>query len=225
MRRSDAMQCASCYISPCSNSLSVNCNRKSIPHSRRITTVGWKKIHVMNLAPRCVPLRGSPWGGRIWPGGDRGHFSLQGEGHCCSSNTHETQANTNETQAIWPGGAQGIFHCSISLEEGHCCSSNTNETVRHKLTLKIQQTNMHFSLLDPTLWDVRPQTHRRQKLTLKRNSNNKIAFIELSKLCFGVKTKLFNVSGKRVKEMMYAFAQDCLRSNSKKWNGRQKQTN
>ena len=158
------------------------------------------------------------------PGGP-GHFSLQGEGHCCSSNTHETQANTNETQAIWPGGAQGIFHCSISLEEGHCCSSNTNETVRHKLTLKIQQTNMHFSLLDPTLWDVRPQTHRRQKLTLKRNSNNKIAFIELSKLCFGVKTKLFNVSGKRVKEMMYAFAQDCLRSNSKKWNGRQKQTN
>ena len=68
--------------------------------------VGRKKIHVMNLALRCVPLRGSPWGGEdMTRGGPRAFFTARCcrgiPGHCCSSNTHETKANTEKTKIKW----------------------------------------------------------------------------------------------------------------------------
>ena len=47
------------------------------------------KIHVMNLALRCVPLRGCPWGGEDMTRGGRGHFSLLDAGGRCCSNTNK----------------------------------------------------------------------------------------------------------------------------------------
>ena len=62
--------------------------RVFVLHSGRIT-LGWK-IHVMNLAPRCVPLRGRPWGGGGYdPGGTEGIF------HCWILLRGDTVAQTH----------------------------------------------------------------------------------------------------------------------------------
>ena len=50
--------------------------------------------HVMNLAPRCVPLRARPWGAEDMTRGGRGGLGafFNAGGHCCSDTQEETNS-------------------------------------------------------------------------------------------------------------------------------------
>lgn len=84
MRRSDGIQYMSCYLL---HSIPVQ-NYKTVHTSQH--QLG-RKIHVMNLALRWVPIEGQPLGREDMTRGGAGAF-FTARGHCCSD-TLQTKTN------------------------------------------------------------------------------------------------------------------------------------